>query len=455
MAKEPIVLSIFDLFKSGPGPSSSHTMGPMWAGFAFMREASDRRMSACEGGDRLRVRLLGSLGATGRGHATDRAVLAGLMGYRPESCAPDVLDGLLTEPGQSHVVRIGERSINMGAEAFEWAPDAAPMAHPCALSIAWLAGDRVCLERTYYSTGGGFIEWEGRPIEPRGEPVYPFSGAEDVRRLLSERDVRLDELMIENEMAITGVDETTVYRRLEELAAEMDACVERGLHAEGLLPGALKVHRKAALLARRAERLGDEDGAFMMRMAAYAFAVAEENAAGHRVVTAPTCGSAGVLPSILRVLKDKRRVPARRIVERALPAAALIGMLVKHNATLSGAEAGCQAEIGTASAMAAAALAATEHDDIRVIENAAEIALEHHLGMTCDPVGGYVQIPCIERNAMGAVKAYLAGLIAGEETVRFHRVNLDRAIRAMYETGRDLQAKYRETGQGGLARWVH
>ena len=264
-------------------------------------------------------------------------------------------------------------------------------------------------------------------------------------------DEKVNELMLANEKAITGLNETEVNLRLDRIIAVMKESVRRGVHTEGFLPGPIGLHRKAALLYQRAKELPQNAERLLVYLCAYAFAAAEENAAGHIVVTAPTCGSAGVVPSIVSLLLNHYKLPIET-VRGALLASVAIGFIAKQNASISGAEVGCQGEIGVASSMAAALLAFANDNGVRVAENAAETALEHHLGMTCDPVKGYVQIPCIERNAMGAVKAYTAWLIAREGLPVWHIVGLDNAVEAMNLTGRDMKVEYRETSQGGLAR---
>jgi len=273
----------------------------------------------------------------------------------------------------------------------------------------------------------------------------------ELRRLVAKNDIGLPRLLLENELAITGARPAEVLAGLEALLAAMDAAIDAGLAAEGVLPGPLGLKRKARRLFKRSHRsVRQPYDSAMTRLIAWAFAVAEENAAGHRIVTAPTCGAAGIIPATARFMRTHLELGGQSVREGLLVAAA-VGFLAKHNATIAGAEGGCQAEIGVASAMAAAMLAHGMGYGARVVENAAETALEHHLGLTCDPVGGYVQIPCIERNAMGAVKAYAASLIASDEMVSHHKVGLDQAIAAMRATGRDMHCNYKETARGGLA----
>jgi len=442
--------SVFDLFKIGPGPSSSHTIGPMRAGFDFGRLAATLSEETQARATGMRVRLFGSLSATGAGHGTDRAVLAGLLGQTPESCPPEFLDNLAANPKAEHFLDLP------GARVPAWVADVVfdrvEHAYPFqnTLVIALLAGETVLLEREYYSVGGGFLQWKGWAPPQRGLPTYEYASMARLQELLEGFGLTLPALMLENEMALTGASEQEVYAGLREILAVMDRAVDNGLGASGVLPGRLGVQRKARTILERASSRHRSEDRFLAHLAACALAAAEENAAGHVIVTAPTCGSAGVLPSVARILRAHLNLPEKALLDGLLAAAA-VGFLVKHNATIAGAEGGCQAEIGVASAMAAAMLAQAEGCAPRVVEHAAEIALEHHLGMTCDPVGGYVQIPCIERNAMGAVKAYTAYIISSDEPPAQHKVGLDQAIAAMLATGRDMCAKYKETSQGGLA----
>jgi L-serine dehydratase len=445
-----ITTSVFDLFKIGPGPSSSHTIGPMKAGYDFSRLAAALPEETQARATGLRVRLFGSLSATGRGHGTDRAVLAGLLGRSPESCPPGFLDELARDPDVERFLELpGARvPVRVSGVVFDRVEHAYPFQNT--LVIELLDRDATLLEREYYSVGGGFLQWKGWTPPRRGLPTYEYSSMARLQEILDGFGLTLPGLVLENEMAVTGAGEAEIYAGLREVLAVMERAVDNGLEATGVLPGSLGLHRKArAMLERAASRHRSEDR-FLVHLAACALAASEENAAGHVIVTAPTCGSAGVLPSVARIIRAHLNLPEKALLDGLLAAAA-VGFLVKHNATIAGAEGGCQAEIGVASAMAAAMLAQAEGCNARVVEHAAEIALEHHLGMTCDPVGGYVQIPCIERNAMGAVKAYTAYLISSDEPQAQHKVGLDQAIAAMLATGRDMCAKYKETSLGGLA----
>jgi L-serine dehydratase len=318
-----------------------------------------------------------------------------------------------------------------------------------------LRGDKgILLEKEYYSIGGGFIQWKGWTEPKRGTPAYPYGTMEQLKELLDKDKIPLHRLVLENEKAIMGTDETEIYTRLDLILTAMEGSVKGGLQGEGVLPGSIGLYRKARDLHSKARKIKQAEGRFLVRLSAYAIAGAEENAMGHRIVTGPTAGSAGVLPAIVYMMKYQQRCSQQKLREGLLAATA-IGFLAKHNASIAGAEAGCQGEIGVAASMAAAMLAYGQPGHpIRVVEDAAAIAVEHHLGMTCDPVDGYVQVPCIERCAMGAVKAYNAFLIATVETPGYNKVSYDVIIRTMAATGRDMSPKYKETSQGGLAVYM-
>ena len=442
--------SVFELLKVGPGPSSSHTIGPMKAGRDFHQLAQQLGADLQQAATRIEVQLYGSLAATGKGHGTDRAVLAGLLGKTPETCPPDFLDGLVLDQDAQHALPLGQRTLPFTAADNRW--DTAQHDFPFSntLVIRLLAGERVLLEREYYSVGGGFLQWKGQVPSRRGAPRYRYENAAQLWKLLKKHRLRLDELMLANERAITGLATDEIERRLDHIVAVMEESVQRGIRTEGYLPGPIGLHRKAALMYQRAAALPQNAERMLVYLCAYAFAASEENAAGHVVVTAPTCGSAGVLPAVITLLRRHQKIPLVRL-RAALLASLAVAYIAKANASISGAEVGCQGEVGVASSMAAFLIAYANDSDVVVAENAAETALEHHLGMTCDPVKGYVQIPCIERNAMGAVKAYTAWLIARDGLPDWHIVGLDKAIEAMNQTGRDMRPEYRETSRGGLA----
>lgn len=441
--------SIFELFKIGPGPSSSHTMAPMRAGAEFLACLRVLPPAVLQAADRIEARLYGSLSATGKGHGTDGAVAAGLLGYAPETCPPDVLDGLLGAGARHPVDLAGKRFwITDRSVVFDAVEHGFPFNNTLVLCL--LGGGEILVEREYYSVGGGFLRWKGQREPERREPAHPYSSMAGLRGLLDARGLSLPRLILENERALTGASEGEVLAGLDRVLEAMDESVERGLAAEGTLPGPLQVRRNAPALLARLEGVRRPEGRALARLSAYAFAAAEENAAGHRIVTAPTAGSAGVLPSVFRVMTRHLKVRQGSLREGLLAAFA-VGALAKHNASIAGADVGCQGEIGVAASMAAAAVAQASGLPPAVVEAAAETAMEHHLGLTCDPVGGFVQIPCIERCAMGAVKAYNAAIIAAVKAPGGQRVTFDEVICAMAATGRDMNAKYKETSRGGLA----
>jgi len=445
-----ITTSVFELLKIGPGPSSSHTMGPMKAGRDFHDLINGLDPAVLAGASRLEVNLYGSLAATGKGHGTDRAVLAGLMGHDPEVFPPDILDVVRLDTHTPLVLELGTRRLPFRAVDIVF-NDGGDFPFSNTMIIRLHGPRGVIMEKEYYSVGGGFIQWRGWEESPRGVPRYPYENATQLTKLLKRRRLDLSEIMMANERAITGHSEKEINDGLDLVIAAMEGAVQRGLTTEGYLPGPIRLHRKAPLFFQRARGMSQNAERLLVYLCAYAFAAAEENAAGHRVVTAPTCGSAGVIPALIVLLRRHGRIPLEK-VRRALLASAAVGFIAKHNASISGAEVGCQGEIGVAASMGAALVSLANDTGARIAENAAETALEHHLGMTCDPVQGYVQIPCIERNAMGAVKAYTSYLIAREGVPEWHLVSLDKAIAAMNMTGRDMPFQYRETSLGGLAR---
>ncbi len=446
------MISVFELFKIGVGPSSSHTVGPMKAAAAFARNAADAKAAG------VKVTLFGSLAFTGKGHATDRAVLLGLAGEAPDTVDPDRAETLIDEAAREHKLPLaGRRPIE-----FDPATDigfdfvTAPPHHPNTMTFAAFdAGGAKLFEETWLSIGGGFILRGGDVAAQTGAGAaypHPFRDAANLLKVAGSRGLSISDLMRANEAAVSTPD--VVERKLENILAAMFASVDRGLMREGALPGGLHVRRRAKAIferlnrdARRNARAAHE---IMDFVSVYAMAVNEENASGGRVVTAPTNGAAGVIPATLRYYRDHCADSNMAGLKTFLLTAAAIGALFKMNASISGAEVGCQGEVGVASSMAAAGLCAALGGSNAQIENAAEIAMEHHLGMTCDPVGGLVQIPCIERNAFGAIKAIAAASLAlhGDGS---HKVSLDSVIATMRQTGADMQSKYKETSLGGLA----
>jgi L-serine dehydratase len=449
-SKGPIITVLDEFYKIGPGPSSSHTIGPMRITYDFFQRVSKLPEDQLKRATALKVYLYGSLSATGKGHGTDRASLAGLLGKAPATCPPEFLDGLAAHPDEQHKVTIGPTTLDLTLKDIVFDATKGDFPHPNTMTAKLLAGDEPIYELEYYSPGGGFIEWKGYKPPDKGKPKYPYEHARELKRYLIDDKIPLGKLLLENEMAISGKSEKEIWEFLDQVADVMARGVDAGLKAESVLPGPIKLHSKAAGIMRN---LSTSPKGPTLRaisqVSAYAFAVGEENARGHVIVTAPTGGSAGIMPAVLRSLRDIN-TPAQKIREGFL-AAATIGYICKHNATLSGAEGGCQAEVGVGSSMAAAMIAQALGASPRVVSNAAESALEHHLGMTCDPVAGYVQVPCIERCAYGAVKAWTGYAIASEEIPEQRRVDLDTTIAAMALTAKEMNSKYKETSEGGLA----
>jgi L-serine dehydratase len=448
------MIGIFDLFKIGIGPSSSHTVGPMKAAAAFIAaRAGDRDRI-----DRVRVTLYGSLAWTGKGHGTDKAVILGLSGIEPATVDPDAADRLVEQARAHETLSLdGGKTIRFDPVADIVFDGITPTpAHPNTLRFeafdadgAFLAGENWC------SIGGGFVTREDRMgATPEMETLtpFPFRTGKELLALGERHQMSIADIMLANERALRPDRDTE--RGIAAIDAAMMACIDRGLRADGILPGGLNVRRRArALLDRLTERQASNTRMpheVMDWVSLYAIAVNEENAAGGRVVTAPTNGAAGVIPAVLRYYHENYPGASPEGVRTFLLTATAIGALIKLNASISGAEVGCQGEVGAACSMAAAGLAAALGGTNSQIENAAEIGMEHHLGMTCDPIGGLVQIPCIERNAFGAVKAISAASLALHGTGE-HHVTLDRVIATMRETGADMQAKYKETSAGGLA----
>ncbi|MEO0620220.1 MAG: L-serine ammonia-lyase [Pseudomonadota bacterium] len=455
------MVSIFDIFKIGIGPSSSHTVGPMVAAGRFLTRLDRSRLT--DKVARVECRLMGSLAFTGKGHWTDRAVVLGLSGSRAGDVAPDAISSVLDDVTAAGSLKLG------GAHEITFDPardiifdyDTPSPGHPNAMSLQAFDGDGgVLVKRVYFSVGGGFVvtaeQYDAKA--PAGGEIggfdvpFPFRNGQELLDICAREELPIAELVHKNERALRSIED--VNAGIDRIHQAMMSCVDNGLNTEGMLPGGLNVRRRAKGLYAKAIDDQSRNLTFphqcMDRISAYAIAVNEENAAGGRVVTSPTNGAAGVIPAVLRYYLDMCPGADRGGVHVFLLSATAFGGIIKQNASLSGAEVGCQGEVGSASAMGAAGLCAALGGTPAQIENAAEIALEHHLGMTCDPVGGLVQVPCIERNAMGAVKAINAASLAlagdGE-----HIVSFDTVVETMRQTGLDLQSKYKETSQGGLA----
>jgi L-serine dehydratase len=448
--KGPVMTVLDEFYKMGPGPSSSHTMGPMRITYDFFQRVSKLPEDQLARATALKVHLFGSLSQTGKGHGTDRAALAGLLGKAPASCPPEFLDGLAANPNEAHKVTIGPKSLDLTLKDIIFDAEKGDFHHPNTMTAKLMAGDETLYELEYYSVGGGFIEWKGYKPPDKGQPKYPYKLARDFKRYLMDDKLPLAKVLLTNEMDISGKSEKQIWEFLDQVIEVMIRLVDTGLKAESVLPGPIKLHSKAAAIYRNLKTSSKGPaGQAITKVAAYGFAGGEENARGHIIVTAPTGGSAGILPAVLKSLMEINTPVAK--IREGLLAAAVIGYLCKHNATLAGAEGGCQAEVGVGSAMAAAMIAQSLGASPKVVSNAAESALEHHLGMTCDPVAGYVQVPCIERCAYGAVKAWTGYSIASEEIPEQRRVDLDTAIAAMALTAKEMNTKYKETSEGGLA----
>jgi L-serine dehydratase len=449
-----MTLSVFDIFKVGIGPSSSHTMGPMRAAREFV--VGLQRDGLLERVAQIAVRLYGSLALTGAGHDTDRAVLVGLEGANPETVDPDSIETTLQRiRSTGRINLLGTRPVvfDEPMQLLFMYHERLPHHSNGMRFTALDANSQLLREEDYYSIGGGFIvkgdESEARDTGAHVAHPYPFTSGEDLLALSRAAGLEIYELVLANERVQRTHEQ--VRAGLLHIWSVMQACVERGFRQTGLLPGVLKVRRRAPKLYRvltESSAPGPLDA--MDWVNAYALAVNEENAAGGRVVTAPTNGAAGIIPAVLHFYTRFERGANDEGVIRFLLTAAAMGMLYKRNASISGAEMGCQGEVGVACSMAAAGLVAAMHGTNEQVENAAEIGMEHNLGLTCDPVAGLVQIPCIERNAMGAVKAINAARLAmrGDGT---HKVSLDQVIATMRQTGADMSTIYKETSQGGLA----
>ncbi|HLU72652.1 MAG TPA: L-serine ammonia-lyase [Nonomuraea sp.] len=452
-----MAISVFDLFKIGIGPSSSHTGGPMAAAHKFARGL--RQDGLLDRTARVQAILYGSLGLTGKGHGSDKAVLLGLSGEKPELVDVDTVDERLAAMRESGTVRLfGEREIPFViGEDLVFERKISLPEHPNGMRFtAFDQAGEPLREKVYFSVGGGFVVDESATGAGRIKPddtvlPYPFTTGEELLKHCSATGLSISGLMLENEKAF-GPGEDEIRARLLDIWRVMTECVGRGIAKEGVLPGGLKVKRRAHQLHRRLQTESAEADPLqaMDWVSLFALAVNEENAAGGRVVTAPTNGAAGIIPAVLTYYS--RFVPNAddEGVIRFLLTAAAIGVLFKENASISGAEVGCQGEVGSACSMASAGLTEVLGGTPEQVENAAEIGIEHNLGLTCDPIGGLVQIPCIERNAVASIKAITAARIALRGDGR-HHVSLDKAIKTMRDTGRDMLDKYKETSRGGLA----
>jgi L-serine dehydratase len=451
-SKGPVMTTLDEFYKVGPGPSSSHTIGPMRITYDFYQRCTKLPPDQLAKATGFKVHLFGSLSATGKGHGTERAALAGIIGKEPATVEPAFLDSLASNPGQSFPVKLGSKSFTLSLKDIVYDSPKGNFPHPNTMTCKLVAGDTVLHELEYYSVGGGFIEWKGYQPPKKGQPKYPYATMKELQAHAAKNKLSIAQVVMANEVAVSGKSEADINAFVDKIALAMVNIVKSGLKAPAsTLPGPIKLKTKAGDVYARAMDDKYERQRGVGVVSAYALAGSEENARGHLVVTAPTGGSAGVLPAIVYAVGEGGRGLPQEKIRNGFLAAAAVGYLCKHNATLSGAEGGCQAEIGVASAMGAAFLAQAHDFDHQVVANAAESSLQHHLGMTCDPVAGFVQVPCIERCAFGAVKAWTGFMIASNEIPANRRVDFDTTVAAMALTAKEMNSKYKETSEGGLA----
>ena len=449
------MISIFDIFKISIGPSSSHTVGPMKAAAAFSDDLKQSGLDAQT--ERIVIDIYGSLALTGRGHGTFDALLLGLEGSLPHDIPladiPDRLERIRTQ----HILRLNGREISFNPDSdLNIRGDQVLPKHPNGLNFTAYGKDGGKLkEQIYYSVGGGFIvtdqEFDQQAEQTRPVP-YPYTSCAELLAQCRMNQLDISEAVLANEAALAGCSEAEIRRRVAGVADVMEGCIKRGLAADGELPGGLNVRRRAPQLAAKLKALRETEIVnTQLWPMVYAMAVNEENAAGGRVVTAPTNGAAGIIPAVLHYFRKFNPHATQERVENFLLTAGAIGILYKTNASISGADVGCQGEVGVACSMAAGAYAEVIGGTPKQVENAAEMAMEHHLGLTCDPVGGLVQIPCIERNGIAAEKALKLGTLALLEDGTDKKVSLDEVIQTMLQTGRDMKSTYKETSLAGLA----
>jgi L-serine dehydratase len=444
-----ITTSIFDIFKIGPGPSSSHTIGPMKAAGAFLERLTSNPEAMLRQINAIDVYLYGSLSATGLGHGTHKAILAGLLGWTPEDCDADLVLDLMNRSDDHYTIIAGVATISFTAANIHFSGSGENLHYQNTLRFE-ANGNSQKIRAEYYSIGGGFIRAKGEKKKFVPPLPQPFSSMADLRTIVQEQNLPLHEVLLQNEEILSCRSRPQIEESLDIILETMQQAVKSGLETDGLLPGTIGLQRKACVLYKRSLTIENDQNRFLATLNSYALAASEENAAGRKVVTAPTSGSAGIIPAIVCLLGEHFSMgPAA--LRKGLVAAAAIGFIARHNASIAGAEVGCQGEVGVASAMAAAFLAHANGASVQQVENAAEIALEHHLGLTCDPIDGYVQIPCIERNAMGAVSAYNSYILATVGESLRQKISFDQVVEAMRLTGKEMSSKYKETAQGGLA----
>lgn len=451
-AKGPVMTTLDEFYKVGPGPSSSHTIGPMRITYDFYQRCAKLPADQLAKATALKVHLFGSLSATGKGHGTERAALAGIIGKEPATVEPAFLDSLASNPDQSFDVKLGSATFKTSLKDIVYDSPKGEFPHPNTMTCKLMAGNDVLHELEYYSVGGGFIEWKGYQPPKKGQPKYPYSTMKELVSHAETNKLSIAQVVLANEVAVSGKPEAEVIAFVDKIHNAMVNIVKAGLAAPpSVLPGPIKLKTKAGEVYKRAMDDEYERQRGLGVVSAYALAGSEENARGHLVVTAPTGGSAGVLPATVHALGEGGRGLSKDKIRNGFLSAAAVGYLCKHNATLSGAEGGCQAEIGVASAMGAAFIAEAHGFAPQVVANAAESSLQHHLGMTCDPVAGFVQVPCVERCAFGAVKSWTGFMIASNEIPTNRRVDFDTTVEAMALTAKEMNVKYKETSEGGLA----
>lgn len=451
------MISVFDIYKVGIGPSSSHTVGPMRAAYEFLL-AADQAIGLSQV-DGVEVELFGSLGQTGKGHGTGKAVILGLVGEQPETVDTSKVESFLKQTDETEAIALlGKYPIRFPREgAITFHRRKTMPKHANAMELRLYKDGEVVYKDMYYSIGGGFIVRDEdfdssleEAIEQSSKPIpYPFDSCDELLALCHKHGKRISSIMLENEKVFRSEEE--IRKNLMHIWHTMEECIERGINTEGILPGGLRVRRRAPSLYQSLKYEKTNDPLQVLEWVnLYALAVNEENADGGRVVTAPTNGAAGIIPAVMKYANRFIAPLDEETVVRFLLTSAAIGILYKKNASISGAEVGCQGEVGVACSMAAGALAELMGGNVSQVECAAEIGMEHNLGLTCDPVGGLVQVPCIERNAMGSVKAINAARLALRGNGD-HKVSLDKVIKTMWETGNDMKTKYKETARGGLA----
>ena len=451
-AKGPVMTTLEEFYKVGPGPSSSHTIGPMRITYDFYQRCTKLPKEDLAKATGLKVHLYGSLSATGKGHGTERAALAGILGKEPATVDPAFLDALAVNPEKSYPVTLGDKTYNLSLKDVIYDSPQGNFPHPNTMTCKLLGGSSTIYELEYYSVGGGFIEWKGYQPPKKGQPKYPYATMKELQAHAEKNKLSVAQIVLANEVSVSGKTEAEVNAFADKIATAMVNIVKTGLAAPtATLPGPIKLKTKAGEVYKRAMDDEFEKQRGLGVVSAFALAGSEENARGHLVVTAPTGGSAGVIPALVYALGEGGRKLPQEKIRNGLLAAAAIGYLCKHNATLAGAEGGCQAEIGVASAMGAALIAQAHDFEHQVVANAAESSLQHHLGMTCDPVAGFVQVPCIERCAFGAVKSWTGFMIASNEIPANRRLDFDTTIAAMALTAKEMNTKYKETSEGGLA----